>query len=150
MSDIESDLNVSIQKTGKDYYKVKVGKQVIRLTGDQFTRFRREVEATRPPQNAADLWLDRRSHHPDVNPRDLSIDQEYQIMLLLERFTEISGIGDNTASKIIDLLIVEGISEVSIEEISEIDRVGSDTAEKIWLYILGLQDGTEEQFKQLV
>ena len=42
----------------------------------------------------------------------------------MERLTEISGIGDKTASQIIDVLLAEGLDNITRSSLTEINGVG--------------------------
>jgi hypothetical protein len=143
---MKQDPEISVTNPSDGYYKIRVGKQVIRLTSGQFRRLRRESKE----QNPTKKWFDRHSHYFDTDSLELDIDEEFQVVLLHERFTELNGVGEKTASKIIDLLITEGFSGISPESISDLNGVDHDTAEKIWIYIAGLHDATNNEFEQLV
>lgn len=114
------------------------------LTSEEIRNLKREILSStnrnqlRSPLESNDISI-------SSNEENLSIETEYQMLLLIDRLSEIRGIGEVRATKVVELLIRNGLSDISHSDLEELNW-NDDTTEKVWLYLLGLRDSVNDEF----
>jgi len=142
----DSSFSIKVRRQTESFYKLCIGEERFSLTPEELEELLREIKLSKQDDSTQSSRLAEQGFDISADIEGISLETERQMLLLVERLTEIRGIGEIRATDVVELLIKEGLTDISRPDLEALDW-GEDTVEKVWLYLLGLRDSVNREFR---
>lgn len=131
---VDGEFSFSVRRTSDSTIRFKINNKKYFLNNSDLRDLEEEIAE-------AIQWSSLHTNRLNKSERNNKIDLEFDERILFDSLSNLNGVGEITAIKVLEKLTKRTFDNITKEDIEEVEGVGEKTAPLVWSYLSGFYDG---------